>query len=141
MAKRSNDKPTIIVRRTARGLSPVSGFDAEMLAMMTLGAEFDVVPRSRRSLPQHRTYWKALALVVNATEAWPTTGHLHRAVKRALGYVSSVKNLDGSVSEEVDSISFEAMSQDEFKVYFDRAMQCIAEETGIDPLSFLAEAA
>lgn len=141
MAKRSHDKPTIIVRRTQRGLSPVSGFDAEMLAMTKLDTEFDVVPRSRRSLPQHRTYWKALTLVVHATEGWATTSHLHRAIKRDLGYVTPLKNLDGTFTDELDSTGFEAMTQDEFKVFFDRAMQRIAEETGIDPLSFLAEAA
>jgi hypothetical protein len=141
MARRVREKPAIIVRRTPRGLSPVSGYDAEQLAMIPLGEEFDVVRRSRRSLPQLRTYWKALTLVVRATDAWPTPEHLHEAIKLDLGYVTTVRGLDGKTSVITDSAGINAMNGEEFKLFFDRAMQRLAEETGIDPLSFLAEAA
>lgn len=141
MVKRTREKPGIIVKRTPRGLSPVSGFDAEMLAMTPLGAEFDVVPRSRRSLPQLRTYWKALTLVTHATDAWPSPEHLHEALKFDLGYVSPVAGLDGKQRIVTDSAGINAMNADEFRGFFERAMARLADVTGIDPLSFLEEAA
>lgn len=141
MVKRSRERPGLIVKRTPRGLSPVSSYDAEVLAGFPLDMEFDVVPRSKRSLPQLRTYWKALTLVVHATDAWPTPEHLHEALKIDLGYVSKVTLLSGETRIVADSAGINAMSQEDFKVFFDKAMARLAETTGIDPLSFLSEAA
>lgn len=141
MAQRTREKPGIIVKRTPRGLSPASGYDAEVLAGLPLGAEFDLLPRSRRSLPQLRTYWKALTLVVNATDLWPSPEHLHEALKIDLGYVTVIRGMDGKRLVITDSAGINAMDATEFKAFFDRAMARLAEVTGIDPLSFLAEAA
>lgn len=141
MAQRTREKPSIIVRRTKRGLSPASAYDAEVLAGLPLGAEFDLVQRSRRSLPQLRTYWKALTLVVNATDMWPTPEHLHEALKIDLGYVTIIRALDGKRLVITDSAGVNAMDAAEFKGFFERAMVRLADVTGIDPLAFLEEAA
>lgn len=141
MARRPREKPSIIVSRTPRGLSPVSAYDAEVLASIPVGAEFDLVQRSRRSIPQLRTYWKALTLVVNATDMWPSPEHLHEALKIDLGYVTALRTLDGKRVVITDSAGINAMTADEFKAFFDRAMARLAEVTGIDPLSFLVDAA
>lgn len=139
MAKR--EKAGIIFVKSARGtLAPASAYDAEAFDRLPPGAEVDVSPRTKRSLPQHRVYWKALGEIVKATEAWPTAEHLHEAVKRDLGYVSVRKNLIGQPYAVTDSIAFDEMSQGEFQIFFDAAMRRIAEATGIDPLAFLDRA-
>lgn len=139
MAKR--EKPSIIVRKTPRGLSPVSAYDAENLIGLPMGSEFRLVALAKRSLPQHRTYWKALSEVVKATDRWPTPEHLHDALKRACGYVTTTQGLNGRPYTVTDSTSFEAMSPDEFKAYMDRAMAMLADAVGFDPLAFLEAAA
>lgn len=138
MAKR--EKAGIIFVKTARGPVPSSAYDAEQFDALPIGAELDVSPRAKRSLPQHRTYWKALGEVVKATEAWPTAEHLHDALKRDLGYVSVRTNLIGQPYVVADSIAFDEMSQPEFQAFFDAAMRRIAEVTGVDPLAFLEQA-
>lgn len=138
MAKR--EKAGIIFVKTARGPAPSSAYDAEQFDALPIGAELDVSPRAKRSLPQHRTYWKALGEVVKATEAWPTAEHLHDALKRDLGYVSVRTNLIGQPYVVADSIAFDEMSQPEFQAFFDAAMRRIAEVTGVDPLAFLEQA-
>jgi len=138
MAKR--EKAGIIFVKTARGPVPASAYDAEQFDALPMGAEVDLTLRAKRSLPQHRAYWKALGEVVKATEAWPSAEHLHDALKRDLGYVSVRSNLLGQPYVVTDSAAFDEMDQPAFQAFFDAAMRRIAEETGIDPLAFLEEA-
>jgi len=130
----------IIVRKTPKGLQPVSSFDAELLINAPMGSEFRVTKMSKRSLPQHRTYWKALTEVVNATDKWPTAEHLHDALKRACGYITVTYGLDGKPFVTTDSTAFDAMDGDAFKAYMDRAMEKLADAIGFDPLAFLEAA-
>ena len=137
------DKPPVpIVELTAKGLVPATADDAEAIRSHQNGTCFDVVNRSRRSLPQHRTYWKALSLAARATGRWPTARHLHEQLKFECGYYRefTVKGT-GEVILIPDSIAFDAMKQDEFKAYFDTAIAKLTEWAGFDPLGFLGEAA
>lgn len=143
MTKRTRDKAGIIVKRVAgpRRLAAVSAFDDEQIDALAVDTEFDLVPRARRSLPQHRTYWKALNEVVKATGSWPTAEHLHDALKRDLGFVHVRLNLLGQPYLATDSTAFDEMDQAAFQNYFNQAMARLAEVIGFDPLVFLEEAA
>ena len=141
MAKRGKEKAGMILEKTLHGVRPISAFDAEQLDRFPVGTEFNLAPRTKRSLPQHRTYWKALSDVVKATDAWPTPEHLHDALKHDLGYVEVRKTLAGMPYISTESTAFDAMTADEFRSYMDRAMARLAEVTGINPLHFLDEAA
>lgn len=141
MTKRTRETAGCIVRKTPRGLVPVSAFDQEVLLAMPVGTEFRLTSLTKRSLPQHRTYWKALTLVADNDDRWATAEHLHEALKRACGFVTVVHSMEGTPFVTTDSTGFDAMSQDEFRGYFDRSMAKLAEAVGYDPLGFLAEAA
>lgn len=134
------EKPAIIVRKTKRGIVPVSAFDEERLSVMPLDSEFDITPRKQRSHPQNRTYWLALSNAVAATGIAPTAWHLHGLLKMELGYFTLFKDFSGNLLAWPDSTSFDAMPHDEFTDYFLRAMTRLAEVTGTDPLAFLEEA-
>ena len=140
MTKRDK-APSPIVRKTARGISPAAAFDAEQIMNDSFGTEYDLVKRSRRSLPQLRLYWSVLRNVVNATGKWPTATHLHEELKIICGYTRSVVNWEtGEVHQIIDSIAFDAMTADEFRTYFDMAMKKLAEHLGYDPLAFMEAA-
>lgn len=139
MSKRAKDTAGLIVRKGPKGLFPASPFDYEQLSGFPIGTEFMVRSLTKRSLPQHRTYWRALSLVCQATDAWPTAEHLHDALKRDLGYVEMATGMDGKQFARAESTAFDAMGQEEFQAYFNRAMARIAEATGIDPLAWLDE--
>jgi hypothetical protein len=133
--------PAPIVRLEAKGLIPVSGWDAELLNEMANGTEFDLVKRSNRSDPHHRTYWKALHMAVAATHIKPTARHLHRSLKICCGYTEEEINLDtGELMLVPDSIAYDEMSQEEFKMFFDITMAKLAEWIGYDPLRFMEAA-
>ena len=132
------DKPPApIVRKSPRGLSPVTGWDAELILADAPGTEYDLVKRSKRSNPQNSLYWVTLGNVCRATGKWPTAAHLHHELKLVCGFKMTVVDWEtGEVSQAVDSTAFDAMSADEFRVYFDAAMEKLAEHIGFDPLAY-----
>jgi len=132
--------PPIFAKQRGR-LVPAGAFDAERFDGFPDGTEFDLVARSRRSLPQQRTYWAALHRIVEATDRWPDAEHLHDALRRDLGYIHVRKDLTGEPYLALDSTAFEAMTADEFSAYFERAMQRLTEVTGINSLAFMEDAA
>lgn len=141
MAKRKDKPPPPIAVLGKTGIAPATAFDAEELARFPAGTEFDLVPRTQRSLPHHRLYWQALTLAVEATGLWPSREALHRALKVRLGRVEPILDMSGRVVGMIpDSTSFEAMRQDEFRIYFDAAMKALADATGYDPLEFVGAA-
>jgi hypothetical protein len=140
MAKRGKEKAGLILRKTTRGIFPVSAFDAEQLDHFPVDTEFSATPLTKRSTAQNRTYWRALSEVVKATGVYPTAEHLHEELKRDLGYVAPRKSLIGTVYLATDSTAFDAMTAGEFQIYMDQAMARLAEVCGFDPLGFLEAA-
>ena len=141
MAKR--DKPPLIeVVNTPRGLRPHTPMDEEQLVAVALGHVFELKPVTKRSWPQLKTYWKALGIVVKATDRWPNAEKLHRDIKLTLGYVEQSVNIEtGEVTITPDSIALDKMEHEEFCAFMDRAMELLTRKVGFDPLSFLSEAA
>lgn len=136
MAKRDK-RPAPIVRKDHIGLSPVDAFFAEAIDADPIGTEYDLVKRTKRSNPQNSLYWVTLHHVVQATDIWPTAEHLHDALKRACGFLTVNYDLHGREFITTDSTAFDAMSHDEFKFYFDRAMEKLADRVGFDPVASL----
>lgn len=133
--------PAPMVTRTEKGLRPSRAWDAEDLAGDPIGTEYELVKVTRRKPKQHRTYWRALGLVVKSTDRWPTKDKLHEDIKFALGFVEKRANLlTGEIMLVPDSTAFDAMDQDEWQVFMDKAMELIAAECGFDPLAWLEAA-
>lgn len=141
MAARSKP-PSPMVEKSARGLVPVGPFDAEEIDRAKVGQLYDLVPRSKRSLPQQRMYWGVLQAVVAATGAWPTAGHLHEILVIEAGFVHPVLDpFTGEWRPMRDSTAFDAMSADEFKVYMDTALAKLSEAIGVDVVDLLPKRA
>jgi len=141
MPKRDRETAPIMMMRVASGLAPWSAFDAEALDGLKMGAQCHVTIKQHRSRSHHRLYWMAASRVVENIEGYPSAEHLHEATKLHLGYVQRVRRIDGSIVYLPDSIAFSAMSQQEFSVFFDRAVKLWAETFGFDPLKAIEERA
>jgi len=135
------EKPPAPMVRLSRGvLSPVSGFDAEDLAKFPDGALFDLVHRNKRTLPLHRTYWRTLSHVVQATGRWASPEALHTALKCKMGLLEPIFDLSGNVTGMMPhSTAFGAMDQSQFKAYFDGCMAHLSQAVGFDVLAWLEE--
>lgn len=141
MAKKEKP-PHLEAIMTPRGLRAHTQDDAEKLASVQQGFVFELVPVSKRSNRQLRTYWKALGLVVKVTGKWATAENLHRDIKMTLGYrEQSINMRTGDISEVPDSIALDKMSHEEFCEFMNQAMALIADNVGFDPLQFLNEGA
>lgn len=135
------EKPPLIVRKTKRGIVPVSAFDEERLFALPLGSECELKAMTKRSWPQLKLYWSILSRVVAATGIAATAPHLHDLIKVELGYVTLVTLLDGSIASWPDSAALDAMEPPEFNAFFEAAMSLLADRCGFDPMQALAEAA
>jgi hypothetical protein len=130
---KKDKRPSPIVALGRGGLSPVTAWDAELLADMPQGAEFDLVARSKRSAAHNGKYWVQLGHIVKATEAFPTPEKMHQWVKMRLGYVETIYGPKGEPLAVIpDSTAFAQMDQAEFNGFYERAVRLIAEEMGID---------
>lgn len=140
MAKRETPPPPI-VKLFAGRIIPASGLDHEEIATFADGTEFDLIARTKRSHPQLKTYWKALATVEKATSRWGSREALHTALKVKLGYVEPIFDLQGRVvGMKPDSVALDKMTHRDFCEYMNRAMAELAEAVGFDPLQFLEAA-
>lgn len=135
------DKPPApLVVKASNGIRPARSWDLEAITPDPIGTEYELHRVSKRKPKQHRTYWKALGLVVKSTGRWATSAHLHEETKIACGYYRVAKNLrTGQDLILPDSTAWDKMDQTEFGVYFDKAMEIISKAVGFDPLAFLEE--
>ncbi|MDX0182577.1 hypothetical protein GOC16_17230 [Sinorhizobium meliloti] len=138
---RKKEKPPLIQAiMTPRGLRAHTQDDAEKLASIPEGQIFEIVPVTKPSDRQLRTYWKALGLVVKVTQKWSSAENLHRDIKLTLGYREQVVNMrTGEITLVPDSIALDKMDHAEFCEFMNQAMALIADTVGFDPLAFLAE--
>jgi len=141
--KQPKDKPPHIeVETTPRGIRPLTQMDAEELVSMPFGKSFQLVPLTKRSPPQLKTYWKALTIVVQATGKWPSKEQLSNELKFMCGLRQQFIDWEtGEVREAPRSISFAEMEHEEFCRYFDLSMKELAGHVGFDPLAFLEHSA
>jgi len=133
MGKR--DKPPAPIVRKERGrFVPVTAYDAEAIEGHKANQEYDLVPRSPRSPPHNGMYWAQLGKIVKATEAFPTSEHMHRWIKHGLGYTSPIMHpkTGAVVAVVVDSTAFDKMDQAGFNDFYERACRLVIEEMGID---------
>lgn len=126
----------LLMKRTRHGLEAVDSIDNERLESIPLGQDIEVTIKKRRSNLQQRLYWKMLGEVVQITEKYPTSQHLHDEIKMALGYIEKRVTFTGQIYYRADSTAFDKMDGREFKVFFDRAVKLMAEHLNINPLEF-----
>jgi hypothetical protein len=78
-----------------------------------------------RSGPRHRLYRVILRIVVENTEKFSTEDALHKTLLVGCGVVEPVITPEADIIMCPSSTAFDAMREDEFKAYFDQAMQII----------------
>jgi len=101
------------------------------LSKMSDGDIVSAVIKRPRHPKHHRKYWAMLGLVHEATaisDQFPTTQHLHDAIKGALGYYTTIKLPDGKEFHKLDSTAFENMGQTAFEDYYNRAVDVIVDQ-------------
>lgn len=125
--------PPILIQKCPQGLLPYDRISAESLDALVYGQVITCKPRKGRTPERNGAYWVGLNTAVKATEAWPTTKHLHDDLKRLCGYVDVYHNpLTGRDEVRVQSTAFDKMSESEFAAYFRLAQAKFIGRMGFD---------
>lgn len=133
-----------IMRKHFNSLRPAERAAEDALARMKNGAFVWVTAKRIRSVKHHRLFFAVLNLVhENLPErfgnVFPRPENLLDAIKLTLGYHKPLIDINGEiVGQTLDSIDFARMGQDEWTIFFDRAMELITghflPEVGKDEL-------
>lgn len=116
-------------------VTPHSKFDRERISARSATAKANSrgVKQLRaqlaqvRSLPQLRLYWPWVRKVVENSPHFTGERPLHNTLLVACGVVEPMITLSGDIQMIPSSIAFDAMGDEEFSAYFERAQAIVAE--------------
>ena len=107
---------------------PASDEAEQAIASVKDGGECMATVKSARHPRQHRTFWKLLAILAE-NGIFPTKDAALAAVKIGCGHVENIIMPDtGEVVFVPKSIAFESLSQAEFRVIMDAAIELICDK-------------
>ncbi len=143
---RKSCKPDVIMVRRARGsysftLVPFDDRAVDAIGKLPRDEPVGIRIVRDRSLPQHRLFWAVLDHVGRATK-FENAERLLVALKIRLGRYDLMKMPNGKIVPVPHSISFAAMTQDQFQTFMDEAVNLICSEVlpGTASETLLAEA-
>lgn len=129
MAKSPETAP-IYVQRFGDKLAGEMQMDRDAIAKFKAGDRIKVTLHTGRSPSRLRWYWAFLNEVVKATECSPNAESLHEVVKLHTGFVTPVM-VKGMTVMVPRSVSFSAMSEQEFADFLQHAERFIGEAYGL----------
>jgi hypothetical protein len=112
--------------KTAAGFIPKSNAAREFHARTKLGQTVELKGRRPRNPAHHRKLFALLNILVDNTDHFANTEDALLAVKAATGLGRWVK-VEGATRELFypDSIAFDAMPQDEFAEFYEKAVAAV----------------
>lgn len=118
----------IHVRKNAAGnLVPFGPNDAELLADLPQKVALKAKLSQPRSVPHNAKYWVMLKRVVDNQDLIPSTDVLHGLLMQRLGYATEYRLRDGSTYFHKGSTAFNRMTQQEYNLYYEKAVLFIKE--------------
>jgi|APFre7841882654_1041346.scaffolds.fasta_scaffold190935_2 hypothetical protein len=118
----------IYVRKRGNKLEPCALVDEEALEQFPEGKDLSVTVSRIRSTKQHRFFWAFLNKICENHDTYQRAEQLLLWLKIRLGYVEQVHFHDEQVWWTPQSISFNAMGQEEFRKFFNAALDVIVAE-------------
>jgi hypothetical protein len=112
-------------------LVPADMHADDMISNIGEGKEVMVTLRRPRNPKHHRLLWALLRIVISndPRDRWTDEESLLCDLKRRTGLVEPIiDGFTGRIEYRMKSISFAAMSQDQFSPWFDRAVHVLATE-------------
>lgn len=117
----------IILRRELFGFVPTDEAGEAFAKSVKLGECVSVDMKRPRNLAHHRKFFGMLQIIFNNQERYATLDHLLTAFKFAIKHTEIIRTKRGDI-EVPKSISFAAMSQDEFNELYQRAVDFVLTE-------------
>lgn len=140
MSKKEKETPPVYCIRRGETLVGEMQMDRDRIAELPAGDRVKLHFSTGRVPSRLRFYWAFLRDVVEATECAPNAEALHELVKLETGYTTPVK-VKGYTVLVPRSVSFSAMSEEEFMQFLASAEKFIAATFGVSPKDTRGEAA
>lgn len=119
-------KQSIYLERKGDALWPTDRVSQEKLRKLPEGRMVLCRTHTPRNGKHHRLLWSIAQLIAENSEQWPTAERVVSQFKFGTGHIEEVRFMtsDGIWISQINdkSISYEAMSQEEFAEWFERAM-------------------
>ena len=114
-------------RKTLTAFEPVTEAAREWHAKTKLGQVVELKGRRPRNARHHRKLFALLHILVENTDSFANTDHALQAVKAATGLGGWYKPHPKATREMffADSIAFDAMPQDEFADFYNKAIDAV----------------
>jgi len=87
----------------------------------------------QRNIRHHRKFFALLNMVMQNQEFFETVEDLLHALKIEMGYCKTIKTFSGREIIVSGSINFETMGQDQFDLFYKRALSILSKLLGCDP--------
>jgi hypothetical protein len=133
-----------IFRKRGNAFVPDNIMADELTASYKEGSTVLMRIHKPRNIEQHRLLFAVLRKVRENTDRWPNEEVLLKDLKKVTGlYTLRMNGFSGQVEEELESISFASMPQDQFNNWFrDKAVPALADvlEVTVEELMEEAEA-
>ena len=128
--------------RRPQGFVPADVMADEMMQKVPVGAQVLLTVRKPRNVQHHRKLFALLNVVTQQTDRWADTTILLEDLKLATGlFETRVSGLNGMPYPVPASISFAAMSQDLFELWYAKAIAVLSEHIGTDVETLAGEVA
>jgi hypothetical protein len=118
----------IYMRRRGFKLEPITPYDEEALYKFAEGCDLTVTIKRPRSNKQHRFFWGLLQKVCENHDVYRQADQLLLWLKVRMGYVEEVRFHNEKVWWVAKSTNYNSMPQDEFRKFFDEALDIIVTE-------------
>lgn len=115
----------VLVEWNGKELVPHASYDRDMLSLLKLNTPIRAQFAQPRSIPRHRLYRVILRIVVENSERFATEEALHKTLLVGCGVVEPVMTVAGEIIMIPSSTAFDAMGEEDFKAYFDQAMDIV----------------
>lgn len=121
---------TAYLTKRFNALRAMDQIAAEALGKIVDGevVKVEIKRANQRSLRHHRLFFALLEIVGECQDEPWTKDQTLTWVKVAAGHTDPVYDRDGKVTFIPRSISFDSMSQDEFRAFFDAAVQAVLDK-------------
>jgi hypothetical protein len=127
----------LYVKNTLTGLVPMYPADLDEKKRLKLGEEYEVSIRRPRNVKFHRLFFQLLNVGHQNTQLELPFEAYRKYVVMKAGYFNSYQTPKG-VFFEAQSISFSSMDEDTFKGVFDKVLDIIIQDIGVEKEDVMA---
>jgi hypothetical protein len=115
----------IVMTKYGNSLIPSTAIDCDLFDKIEADRDVAVTVTQSRNLQQHKLAWSLVNLCYQHQSLYSTPEKLMDGIKMSIGHTEEVRDVDGNTSFKPASISFEKLSQPEFRMFFDRMLDLI----------------